>query len=143
MSHEEAFIRAFVLPDKQHRWTYLLLNKRRRSTFTHRLADPIDIDTRWAVPIQPSEQTSGRITELLRIRGAPDQCHLISEFPALDDTDVQLSDALDTIVGSGVGSVISCLPGALAYYEGEMNTRFLLQRPQTQTAQWTISTPYP
>jgi hypothetical protein len=131
MSHEEAFIRAFVLPDRQQRWSELLLNERRRSSFTHRLADPIDIDTRWAVPIPPSEQTSDRIAVLLRSRGAPAQCHLISEYPTLDGTDVQLSDALDTIVGSGVGSVVSCLPGALAYYEGELRTRFILQRPPT------------
>lgn len=113
---------------QQHRWTELLLNERRRSVFTHRLADPIDIDTRWAVPIPPSDQTSDRIAELLRSRGAPPQCHLISEYLSLDGTDTDLADALDTIVGSGVGSVISCLPGSLAYYEGEVRTRFILQR---------------
>jgi hypothetical protein len=131
MNHEEAFIRAFVLPDRQHRWTELLLNERRRSVFTHRLADPIDIDTRWAVAIPPSEHTSSCIAALLRSRGAPPQCHLISEYPTLDGTEVQLSDALDTIVGSGVGSVVSCLPGVLAYYEGEVRTRFILQRRPT------------
>lgn len=128
MSHEEAFIRAFVLPDRQQRWTELLLNDRRRSAFTHRLADPIDIDTRWAVPIPASEQTSDGIAALLRSCGAPAQCHLISEYPTLDGTEAQLSDALDTIVGSGVGSVVLCVPGVLAYYEGEVRTRFILQR---------------
>jgi hypothetical protein len=128
MSHEEAFIRAFVLPDRQDRWTELLLNERRRSVFTHRLADPIDIDTRWAVPIPPADQCSDRIFELLRSRGAPPQCHLISEYPSLDGTDSTLAAAVATIVGSGVGSVISCLPGTLAYYEGEFRTRFILDR---------------
>ncbi len=128
MNHEEAFIRAFILPDRQPRWTELLFNERRRFAFTHRLADPIDIDTRWAIPIQRSEQTAARIAELLRGRGAPSQCHVISEYDSLDGTDAELTDALETIVGSGVGSVVSCLPGSLAYYEGEERVRFILQR---------------
>lgn len=131
MDHEEAFIRMFILPDRQRRWTELLLNERRRSVFTHRLATPIDIDTRWAVPIQPSEQTAARIAELLRSRGAPSQCHVISEYPSLDRTEAELTDVLETIVGSGVGSIVSCLPGSLAYYEGEERTRFILQRQTT------------
>ena len=73
------------------------------------------------MPIPPSGQASACVAELLRSRGAP--LDVISF--------AQLSDALEAVVGSGVGFVVSCLPGVLVSYEGEVRSRFILARRST------------
>jgi hypothetical protein len=55
---------------------------------------------------------------------------VLSDHPELHSTEVDLDDALTRIVGFGYGTLISCLPGRLAYFEGEeMRERYLLERP--------------
>jgi hypothetical protein len=41
---------------------------------------------------------------------------------------MELLAALKQIVGYGMGTVISCLPGRLGYFEGELKERYILQR---------------
>ncbi len=59
--------------------------------------------------------------------GAPDTCHVISEG-RFDGQEMELLAALEETVGSGFGTVISCLPGRLGYFEGEMRERYILQK---------------
>jgi len=58
--------------------------------------------------------------------GAPAMCHFIGGEH--DGDDVDLLTALKTVVGYGQGTVLSCIPGQLAYFEGEVKERFLLVR---------------
>jgi hypothetical protein len=58
--------------------------------------------------------------------GAPETCHVIGG-PG-DGEDTELLTALKQIVGYGIGTVLSCVPGKLAYFEGEIRERFLLVR---------------
>jgi len=39
-----------------------------------------------------------------------------------------LLDALKSVVGYGMGTVISCIPGRLGYFEGEFRERYILQK---------------
>src|SRR6185295_9324049 len=78
-----------------------------------------DLDPRFQVPIPASEQSPSRLEQLLRSRGAPSECYLTSEDTALDGRTVGLSEALTLIVGRGMGTLLSCIPGRLGYYEGE------------------------
>jgi hypothetical protein len=94
----------------------------------HALADPDDLDERWAVLIPPSEQTADRIYKMLKKGGAPEVCHVTSEIVECDNRDMKLFEAIELVLGMGLGSIISCIPGRLAYYEGEFRTRFLLDR---------------
>jgi len=32
---------------------------------------------------------------------------------------LQLESALESVVGNGMGTILSCIPGKLAYFEGE------------------------
>jgi len=41
---------------------------------------------------------------------------------------MDLLAALKEIVGRGWGTVISCLPGQLGYFEGELKERYILQK---------------
>jgi hypothetical protein len=65
------------------------------------------------------------MADILRAMGAPDTCHVIGER---DGEDVDLLRALREIVGYGTGTVLSSVPGRLAYFEGEIQERFLLVR---------------
>jgi hypothetical protein len=58
--------------------------------------------------------------------GAPDTCAVIGGEN--DGKDMELLTALKQIVGYGTGTVLSCIPGKLAYFEGEVRERFLLVR---------------
>jgi hypothetical protein len=127
--HEAALIGAFVIPDKRVRLVELLSKPKRRKDVLRSLAHFGDLDARFQVPIPPSEQSAAAIEKLLRARGAPADCYVISEDAALDARTMSLSDALRSIVAQGRGSLLSCVPGRLGYYEGEsQGDRWLLQR---------------
>jgi len=51
----------------------------------------------------------------------------ISEDPSLDQKELPLVEALDRIIGRGMGTVLSCIPGCLAFVETE-DERFILER---------------
>ena len=61
-------------------------------------------------------------------RHSPTIVFAISEDPRLDQREFPLLEALKQIVGSGMGTVLSCLPGRLAFVETE-DERFILERP--------------
>jgi hypothetical protein len=58
--------------------------------------------------------------------GEPETWHVIGGEH--DGKHMELLTALKQIVGYGTGTVLSCIPGKLAYFEGEIRERFLLIR---------------
>ncbi len=117
--HEESLVRAFVIPRKRERMLMLLANPKRRGTALNALYHFRDLDDRFVVPIKPCDQTPELIAEALRRFGAPDNCWVISTDDSLDASEVPLDEALAAIVGNDQGNLISCVPGKLAYFEGE------------------------
>jgi hypothetical protein len=129
IEHTSALVRAFLAPERQDRYLALLRSARGREKLRARLAHFRDLDRRFARPISPAEHTSASITRLLRARGAPAMCVVLAEDPALDGREVPLEEALSAVVGRGMGAFVSCLPGRLAYFEGEEpGERYLLER---------------
>jgi len=55
IEHEEALIRAFILPQRQSRYLELLPKPKRRRDVTRELAHFKHVDMRFAVPIPPSQ----------------------------------------------------------------------------------------
>lgn len=129
MEHETAFIQSFVLPEKQARWLELLLNPKRRHVFLHRLADGWDFNSKFKIDLIPSQQKPGNVEHVLRQHGAPEKCYVISEDADIDGSVMLLRDAIAGVLGYGMGSIISCIPGRLAYYEGEgPSDRYILKK---------------
>src|SRR5207302_5115420 len=54
-------------------------------------------------------------------------CQPITEHPDLDGRELPLAAALVHIVGRGMGAILSCIPGQLAFMETE-DERFILER---------------
>jgi hypothetical protein len=60
-------------------------------------------------------------------RHSPSVVFAISENPALDQKELPLVEVLKEIVGYGMGTVLSCIPGQLAFVETE-DERYILER---------------
>lgn len=126
---EVAFAQSFVQAARKDRVVASLANPKLRAKLRSALAHCKWLDQRFRVEIEPSEHSPDRLASLLRKRGAPDRCQLISERSELDGAEMSLPDALERIVGYGMGTIVICIPDRLAYYEGEdQGERYLLVR---------------
>jgi hypothetical protein len=125
--HIDGFCRAFIRPEKRDRLAMLLAGKR-RADGVHELAHPDLIDMRYA--IASKETDPQRLLAHLKKLGAPADCYLISAVDSLDGQTMNLAAALDAVIGIGVGTLVSCVPGKLALYEGEYGAseRLILHR---------------
>ena len=128
MDHETAFVQAFIVADKRERYLAKLASHRHRQKFLDRLNHCPDIDFAFATRVSSGEQKAAQIEKILRSHGAPDTCHLISDNSKWDQKDLPLGEALALVCGSSIGTIVSCTPGRLAYYEAEeMSHRFILR----------------
>jgi hypothetical protein len=126
--HEQAMVKAFIVTRKQQRWLDFLADSKRRRDILRTLPHLRDLDERFLLQV-PAPQSTSVILEMLRQRGAPEYCHVVSESAGLDARTLPLKEALELIVGIGTGTLVSCIPGRLGYFEGEDNgTRFILER---------------
>lgn len=129
MNHEEEFFRYFIIPAKRDRYLSLLQSRKGRRKVTEGLNHPKDLDMKYATRLPSNAQTVTQIEVLLKAKGAPNDCFIISSNQDIDRSEMLLRDALEYTVGQGLGTIISCLPGKLAYFEGEeQNERYIFKR---------------
>ena len=132
MNEEETLISTFVNPTKRKHLIEILANPKRRHRATAALAHFHDLDPSAIVPLEGAAQTPSEIESALRSRGAGERCHVISETRTIDGKHLALKVALEKVVGQGMGTLLSCVPGELAYYEGEgPSDRCILARRAT------------
>ena len=126
---EEATIRAFIVPARRSRILELLPNPKRRESITKSLAHPNPdwFDPRFVKAILPAQHGATSIANLLHSKGAGKKCWAISEDDRLDGREFELDSILSEIVGYGMGTILCCVPGALAYVESE-DGRFILEK---------------
>lgn len=127
MHNEQALIAAFVKRSKRDRYREILTSPRLRYKFTSQLAHFSDFDPKYRVPISSSKLFAENIAIELQRRHSPSTVYAISEDPGLDEKELPLVEALEKIVGRGMGTVLSCVPGRLAFVETE-DERFILER---------------
>ncbi len=134
--HEEGAIRAFVQRDKQERLLGFLANAKKRKKFTESLAHFRWFDQRFATPMrwkvdpklklwERHVQGIENIYRLLTSKGAGMTCWVISEDPEIDGRELDLRAALEHVNGRQIGTILSCVPGKLAYFESEDETLLL------------------
>jgi hypothetical protein len=128
--HEQEAIRAFVLRNKQERFLAFVANPKNRKKFTQELGHFRWFDRRFVTPVpwkvDPSlalwerhVQRNENVLRLLKAKGAGQICWVISEDAKMDGRESDLKSALENVIGSGMGTILSCIPGKLAYFEGE------------------------
>jgi hypothetical protein len=127
---ETAVVKAFIAPIRRERYLHGLSHPKRRKDTLDRLNHHIDdVDRRYRIALPPGCHSAADIAQLLRARGAPPLCYLISSWHELDAREMPLGDALRKVVGYQMGTIISCIPGQLGFYESEeVKTRYVLER---------------
>lgn len=127
MHHENSLIAAFVKRNKRDRYREILANSRLRHKFISQLPHFKDFDSQYRLPIPSNKLFADNIARELDKRHSPKIVFAISEDPALDQKELLLVEALEQIVGRGMGTILSCIPGRLAFVETE-DERFILER---------------
>jgi hypothetical protein len=82
----------------------------------------MDIDERYATPVA----SNADVVALLKSRGPPATCYVLSSEAALDSRELPLTEAVDQAALNGWGTIVSCWPGRLAYYYDECGERRML-----------------
>lgn len=127
--HESLFVKSFIQPSKHERLIDFLASPKKRRKATDSLYHLSDLKEQHIVQIQLGGLNYQQIVQLLHERGAPKTCWVISTNSAFDAKELELDFVLSEILGGSFGSVLSCIPGKLAYYEGESpNNRYILQK---------------
>lgn len=132
--HEEKFIKSFITKEKQGRYRFLLSSKelKRRIECLDRLNHCGDFNEKrimW-LPRDPRSNTrNAEIADILRQNGSPEIVYVLSCSCPADGKMMPLIQAMNETTASGWGTIISCIPGKLAYYyDEEGERRAILQR---------------
>jgi hypothetical protein len=127
--HEEEFAKSFIVPAKRERYLTLLETAKGRSKLVSGFDHHSDLDMRFAKLIPKGQHSAKGIEKILREKGAPEVCHVMSSNPNIDNREMPLAEALSETVGYGCGTLISCMPGKLGYFEFEdMGERYILEK---------------
>jgi hypothetical protein len=127
MNHEEATIKAFIIPVRQERYLEFLKTPKKRAKFIAQLAHFKHLNQKFVVHVPGSQTNLSSLQKLLAGKGAGTKCWVISENSELDGQEIDLQTALKETVGRQMGTFISCIPGKLAYFEDE-DDRCILER---------------
>jgi hypothetical protein len=117
MDHEQAFVSAFVVPEKRARYAEFLPKPKRRAEITNRFCHFFDFLP--ALAKQVARGTASELARLLRARGAGDTAHVIGGRDEIAGQDLPLEQAIDGALADPSGVVVSCIPGRLALFVQE------------------------
>ncbi|MEN6372031.1 MAG: hypothetical protein ABFD64_08460 [Armatimonadota bacterium] len=120
--HEDKTVSSFITREKRHRFRYFMDNPKIRSKELNCLNHTHVLEPSHTVWLSQRED----IKALLRKEGSPENVYIISGDERIDGSTRSLSDAIEQIVESGWGAIISCIPGKLAYYRDECGERHAL-----------------
>jgi hypothetical protein len=129
MVPDEQLLARFFIPNKRDRYVEMISHPKKRPKFLCELVHFTHLDPRYILPMPPKKLFPDQIFAILTQRGAPPTCWVTSEDSELDGREMLLLEALKQVVGLQMGTFLSCIPGKLAYYEGEaMGDRCILER---------------
>jgi hypothetical protein len=127
VNHEEAFVKAFIPNQRQERFLGIIASRKKRAKLLTELAHFNALNPKFMVEIPSNQRRGSALVELLKAKGAGPTCYVMSENTKLDGREMELEAALKETVGYQMGTLISCVPGRLAYFEDE-DGRWILER---------------
>jgi hypothetical protein len=130
---EEIIVKSFFNKRIQQRVLFELFSPKKRQDAIHRLSNfHITLRNEFLFEIPKPNSDPEEIEELLKKQGSGNDCYAMSCNDTIDGKNMSLTSALEVAVGEGFPSLISCIPGKLAYLEGEQSLgpppRFILKR---------------
>lgn len=135
---EKLIVKAFFDKRVQERVLYELFTPQKRDLALHRLCHSYKkmLREKYMIEIPPPNSDPRDIYELLKINKTNEMCYSLSFNKNIDGKELPLQKALEQAVCFGFPSIISCLPGELAYFEAEQEygspPRYLLKRPKLE-----------
>lgn len=114
LEHEQAFVAAFVVPEKRARYAEFLSEPKRRHRITGRFCHFFDFIP--ALTRQVARGVGAELATLLRAEGAGQIAHIIGGRDEIDGQDLPLEEAIDSALADPSGVVVSCIPGRLALF---------------------------
>lgn len=127
INHEEALIKAFIPRHRQERFLEIIAKPKKRAKLLAELYHFKALDPKFRVDVPANQRNPSALSRLLKAMGAGPVCYVMSTNSTLDQRELALDTALAETVGSQEGTLISCVPGNLAYFEDE-DERYILQR---------------
>ena len=129
VEREIALFQFFTVPSKRARYAELLRGMKGRTKVRQSLDHFGDLDLRYCTKLPANEGTPCKLFVQLRHLGAPSFCYILSSNEEVDGKELELEEALGSVVGRGCGTFVCCVPGKLAYFEGEKpGERYLCKR---------------
>ena len=122
---EEAFVHAFIVPDKRDRYIQMLANSSKRKKILGLLYHHLDIVASRTLRIENRDHSSAAVIKLLRQKGAGPTCYLISPEQELDQHEMSLDEALPILITHDSTAIACCIPSRLAYYKAETSQYIL------------------
>ncbi|SDI03166.1 hypothetical protein SAMN04487975_11123 [Planococcus glaciei] len=133
---EELIVKSFFEKNVQERVLHELFTPKKRDHALNRLCHEYQrmLKGKYMIEIPPPNSDPDDIYELLMKNGAEKMCYSLSHSEKVDGKELPLQEVLEHAVGFGFPSIISCIPGELAYFEAEQANgsppRFILKRPK-------------
>lgn len=136
IEHERKIITHFFKKNLQKRLLYEITTPEKRGRIFDRLSDRPEtaLNKEYMYPIEfKGGKGTEELLEMLMKRGAlPQTCYVMSRMSDLDGKYVPLREAIKETVYDGMPFILSCIPGQLAYFEGEQSygppPRYILER---------------
>jgi len=117
--HEEKMISVFIAKEKRHRFRYFMDNIKTRPGELDCLNHTRVLNPRYTTWLSGKED----IVQLLRNEGCPENVYIISMEERIDKKTLPLSEAIAQVFEYNWGTIVSCIPGKLAYYHDEDGKR--------------------
>ena len=135
---ERVLVQSFFVKRVQERVLHELFTPKKRDMalqrLDHRYLSMLKND--YLIEIKPPNSWPDDTDDLLKQYGAPDTCYCLSENELISGKTLPLREALEHAIGFGFASIISCIPGELAYFEAEQSfgppPRYLLKKPSSR-----------
>ena len=124
---EAALVKAFIPARRQERFLEIIAKPKKKANLLAELSHFKALNPKFMVARHSNQVNPFAITKLLRAKGAGATCCVMSENSDLDGREMDLETALNETVGAQMGTLISCIPGRLGYFEGE-DGRCILER---------------
>ncbi|MFT8318219.1 MAG: hypothetical protein ABF651_08135 [Sporolactobacillus sp.] len=137
--HEKKIVKNFFKRQLRQRLFYEITLPNKRSKRFGRLAsDPTGaLDSRYVspIPLKGDNDCSYLLKKLIEKGALADQmAYIMCNLSPLDGKYLPLKEAMREMVHKGEPLIISCIPGKLAYFEGEEGfgppPRYILERKQ-------------
>lgn len=128
-AREVQLVNTFVVRAKRQRYAAFVSSAKARPKFLRELYHFGDFDPACIIELGGSTHSAAGLIAELRRRGATDDCYVISNDDSLDGATKPLADVITQVFAFVDGSLVCCVPGRLAYFEGEApKNRFILHR---------------